>query len=68
MMASLFLVKERLSQQETTPLMSLRDARLLMIARLFGTTEDVEICLTQMRVRHEKRQKSTDWWYIEDKE
>lgn len=68
MMASLFLLKERLSQQETTPLMSLRDARLLMIARVFGTAEDVETCLTQMRVRHEKRQKSIDWWYIEDKE
>ncbi len=66
-MASLFLVKERLSQQETTPLMSLRDARLLMIARLFGTAEDVKTCLTQMRIRHEKRQKSTDWWYIEEK-
>ena len=68
MMASLFLLKERLSQQETAPLMSLRDARLLIIARLFGTDEDVETCLTQMRVRHEKRQKSIDWWYIWDKE
>ncbi len=68
MMASLFLLKERLSQQEAVPLMSLRDARLLIIARLFGTAEDVETCLTQMRVRHEKRQKSIDWWYIGDKE
>lgn len=57
MMASLFLLKERLSQKEAVPLMSLRDARLLMIARLFGTDEDVETCLTQMRVRHKKRQK-----------
>ena len=68
MMASLFLLKERLSQKEAVPLMSLRDARLLMIARLFGTDEDVEICLSQMQVRHEKRQKSIDWWYIWDKE
>jgi SRSO17 transposase len=68
MMASLFLLKERLSQQETVPLMSLRDARLLIIARLFGTDEDVETCLTQMRVRHEKRQQSIDWWYVWDKE
>jgi SRSO17 transposase len=68
MMASLFLLKERLTQQEAVPLMSLRDARLLLIARLFGTDEDVESCLTQMRVRHEKRQKSIDWWYLEDKE
>lgn len=68
MMASLFLLKERLSQKEAVPLMSLRDARLLIIAQLFGTDEDVETCLTQMRVRHKKRQKSIDWWYIEDKE
>jgi SRSO17 transposase len=68
MMASLFLLKERLSQQEVVPLMSLRDVRLLIIARLFGTDEDVETCLTQMRVRHDKRQKSIDWWYVWDKE
>jgi SRSO17 transposase len=68
MMASLFVLKERILQQEAAPLMSLRDARLLMIARLFGTDDDVETCLTHMRVRHEKRQKSIDWWYIEDKE
>ena len=68
MMASLFLLKERLPQKEAVPLMSLRDARLLLIARLFGTDEDVDTCLTQMRVRHEKRQKSIDWWYMWDKE
>lgn len=68
MMASLFLVKERLAQREAAPLMSLRDARLLLIARLFGTDEDVDTCLTQMQVRHEKRQKSIDWWYRCDKE
>ncbi len=68
MMASLFLLKERLSQKEAAPLMSLRDARLLIIARLFGTDDDVERCLAQMQIRHEKRQKSIDWWYIWDKE
>ena len=41
--------------------MSVRDARLLIIARLFGTDEDVETHLDQMRVRHAKRQKSIDW-------
>jgi SRSO17 transposase len=68
MMASLFLLKERFRQKNTVPLMSLRDARLLIIARLFGTDEDVETCLDQMQARHEKRQKSIDWWYIWDKE
>jgi SRSO17 transposase len=68
MMASLFLLKERLAQKEAVPLMSLRDARLLLLARLCGTDEDVDTCLTQMRVRHEKRQKSIDWWYMWDKE
>jgi SRSO17 transposase len=68
MLAAVFVLKERLSQQDSVPLMSLRDARLLIIARVFGTAEDVETCLSQMRVRHKKRQKSIDWWYIEDKE
>ena len=68
MMACLFLLKQRLSNEETLPLMSVRDARLLIIARLFGTEEDVEKCLTQMQIRHEKRQKSIDWWYMWDKE
>ncbi len=68
MMASLFLLKERFRQKNTVPLMSLRDARLLIIARLFGTDEDVDTCLDQMQARHEKRQKSIDWWYIWDKE
>jgi SRSO17 transposase len=68
MMASLFVLKERLAQREDVPLMSLRDARLLIIARLFGTDEGVETCLSQMHIRHEKRQKSIDWWYLGDKE
>ena len=61
MMVCLFLLTQRLSHEETFPLMSVRDARLLIIARLFGTDEDVETHLDQMRVRHAKRQKSIDW-------
>jgi hypothetical protein len=68
MMACLFLLKQRLAHEEVFPLMSVRDARLLIIARLFGTEEDVEKRFTQMQLRHEKRQKSIDWWYMWDKE
>ena len=68
MMASLFMLKQRLVQKPEHPLMSVRDARLLIIAKLFGTEKQVEQRLEQMRVRHEKRQKSIDWWYMWDKE
>jgi SRSO17 transposase len=68
MMACLFMLKQRLAHEADYPLMSVRDARLLIMARLFGTDEDVEQRLEQMRVRHEKRQKSIDWWYVWDKE
>ncbi len=48
--------------------MSVRDARLLIVARLFGTEDDVETRVEQMLIRHKKRQQSIDWWYGWDKE
>lgn len=68
LMACLFIVKQRLAHDTAYPLMSVRDARLLIIARLFGTQEDMEKRVIQMQIRHEKRQKSIDWWYVWDRE
>ena len=68
MMASLFILTQRLAHGEAFPLMSVRDARLLIVARLFGTDDDVEKRFEQMLTRHEKRQQSIDWWYVWDKE
>ncbi len=68
MMTSLFILTQRLAHGEAFPLMSVRDARLLIVARLFGTDDDVEKRLEQMLTRHEKRQQSIDWWYVWEKE
>jgi hypothetical protein len=42
LMARLFLLKEKLVHTPDAPLLSVRDVRLLIIARLFGTHDDVE--------------------------
>ncbi len=68
MMASLFILTQRLAHGEAYPLMSVRDARLLIVARLFGTDDDVKKRFEHMLIRHEKRQKSIDWWYVWEKE
>jgi SRSO17 transposase len=68
MMACVFLLTQRLRHEEDVPLMSVREARLLILARLFGTEKDIEKRLNQMHIRHEKRQQSIDWWYVWDKE
>jgi SRSO17 transposase len=64
MMACLFILKERLAHDAEIPLMSVRDVRLLIVARLFGTEEDVDRRLQQMFRRHNKRKKSIDWYYV----
>jgi SRSO17 transposase len=64
MMACLFILKERLAHDAELPLMSVRDVRLLIVARLFGTEEEVDRRLQQMFRRHNKRKKSIDWYYV----
>ena len=62
-MAGLYLLKQKIEYEIEAPLMSIRDARILMIVSLFGTKEDLEIRLDQMKTRHEIRQKDIDRRY-----
>jgi SRSO17 transposase len=62
-MAGLYLLKHRIEHEIEAPLMSMRDARILIIIRLFGTKQDQETRLQQMRIRHESRQKDIDRRY-----
>jgi len=62
-MAGLFLLKQRIDAQQDVPLMSIRDARILMIVSLFGTSQDVEERLNQMEIRHQKIQADIDRHY-----
>jgi len=63
MMACLYLLQKKIESQKEAPLMSVRDARILMIVMLFGTEQDVEMRRKQMEQRHLKRQKDIDLYY-----
>jgi len=63
LMAGLYLLKQKIEHETETPLMSIRDARILIIIKLFGTKKDLEIRLEQMKTRHVIRQKDIDRRY-----
>ncbi|MCF8372383.1 MAG: IS701 family transposase [Bacteroidales bacterium] len=57
MLAAFFLLKERAAHKNHYPLMSTRDARILIIAQLFGTEEQYQQIWRQMITRHKARHK-----------
>jgi len=63
LMAGLYLLQTKIENQQDIPLMSMRDARILVIIGLFGTPEEMEIRLGQMKNRHLKRQQDIDRRY-----
>ena len=60
------LLKEKIKREQEFPLMSVRDARILVICEMFGTKEHYNKRLEQMKIRHEKRQKDIDRYYRYD--
>ena len=56
MLASLFLMKQQVDNKTNVPLISFRDARILVILQVFGTKEDIQRRMLQMEKRHIKRQ------------
>ena len=62
-MAGLFLLKRKLEFEDSAPLMSMRDARILMIVSMFGTKEEIKNRLKQMETRHINRQYDIDRRY-----
>jgi len=63
MLASIFLLKGKIENEEGFPLMSVRDARILIIFAMFGTKEQYNKRLEQMNIRHLKRQQDIDRYY-----
>jgi SRSO17 transposase len=63
MLASLILLKQKIENETEFPLMSLRDARILIIVKMFGTEEQYKKRLEQMNIRHLKRQRDIDRYY-----
>lgn len=60
MMALLFLLKERRLQDETLPLLSASDVKLLLARLLPRGDLDLEESIRQMHVRHRQRQAAMD--------
>lgn len=66
MLASFFLLKQKIENEQEFPLMSLRDARILIIFKMFGTQEQYNKRVEQMKIRHSKRKKDIDRYYIKE--
>ena len=60
MMAMLFMLEERIKQQEDYPLLSCSDLESLLARFLPRRDVDVDEVVRQMEVRHHKRQASID--------
>jgi len=63
MMASYYILKVKIEKQEDMPLLSVRDARLLVIAINFGTQKDVDLCMQHINTRHRQRQADINRYY-----
>jgi hypothetical protein len=63
MMACLYMMKTRIENHQTYPLLSVRDARILIITALFGTEKQLQRRMQQMEIRHKKRQDDIDRRY-----
>lgn len=63
MMASLYILTLKIENQDQMPLLSVRDARLLVIAKAFATQKEVDLCMEHIRIRHRQRQADIDRYY-----
>ena len=63
MMASLYILTLKLENQDEMPLLSVRDARLLVIATVFATQKEVDLCMKHIQIRHRQRQADIDRYY-----
>jgi len=63
MLACLYLLKVKIENEPDYPLISVRDARILLIIKIFGTKMDYEKRLSQMNNRHLIRQADIDRRY-----
>jgi hypothetical protein len=65
MMACVYLQQVKFETKQEYELMSLRDARILIIAHLFTDPDTIEKLYKQMNIRHAARQKDIDRYYQE---
>ncbi len=63
MLTGFILLLEKIESEQEFPLMSVRDARILMVIHSFGTIDQYNKRLEQMKKRHNNRQKDIDKYY-----
>lgn len=63
LMASLYLLNVRIAQKPEYELMSVRDARIMIIAHLFSDQETIIRLYDQMLIRHKNRKRDIDRFY-----
>ena len=63
MLASLFILKQQMENHSQVPLLSFRDARILVILQIYDNQKDVRKKLGQMQKRHQKRKYDIDLSY-----
>jgi SRSO17 transposase len=63
MMASLYLMKIKLEEKPNYELMSVRDARIMIIAHIYADQKTITLLHNQMLKRHKDRKRDIDRYY-----
>jgi len=63
MLASVFLLKEKIESENHYPLMSTRDARILIMTESFGTKKQYQMRHEQIKIRHKQRKKDINRYH-----
>ena len=63
LLVSAFIMKQMIDNRSDVPLLSFRDARIMIILAIFGTTQERDKGIKQMLERHKKRKYDIDRYY-----
>lgn len=63
MMAGFYILKTKLENQTSMPMLSVRDARLLVIALNFATQKEVNLCMEHIRKDTGNDRKITELYF-----
>jgi len=67
MLASLLITTKLIETKKEIPLLSFKDARILIVTQICTTQIDLEQKIIQMQKRHVKRKADIDWNYNKQK-
>ena len=67
MLASLLICTKLIESKKEIPLLSFKDARILIVTQICKTQIEMELKIKQMQKRHHKRKADIDWNYHKQK-